>query len=427
MYSRNEIDRGPKSPELSSGTDMKDSPTREPRRRLLIVASHVVQYSSPVFRKLAENPQIELLVAYCSLQGAEPGLDPGFGIDVSWDTSLLEGYPWIKAPNWSPRPSVSSFFGLFNPTLWKIIHKGHFDAIMVSGYFYASAWIAIAAAKRHSTPIIFITDSHSLQSWAAKSRWVIRVKQHLVRRIFALGKVQLALSSGGVEYLQALGIPSTSIVLTPYAVDNNWWAEQALKSDRELVRKEWNISTEGSVILFCAKLQPWKGPMDLLQAFAKSQVENSYLVFVGDGLLRDDLERKAAQLGVAERVRFLGFRNQSQLPRIYCAADVLVLPSYHEPFGLVVNEAMLCGLPAIVSDRVGARFDLVRPRVNGYVFPVGDVDALAAELTEILSDSALREEMGNAARQRMETWSPQDFANSVIRGVQIAADSNRTA
>ena len=146
--------------------------------------------------------------------------------------------------------------------------------------------------------------------------------------------------------------------------------------------------------------------MDLLEAFARANVPNSYLVFAGDGPERSNLERRATELGLADRVRFLGFLNQSQLPSAYCAADLFVLPSLFEPFGLVVNEAMLCGLPVAVSDRVGAKFDLVRPDENGYVFPAGDVEALAAILRQILPDAEKRARMGAAARQRMETWSP---------------------
>jgi glycosyltransferase involved in cell wall biosynthesis len=386
-----------------------------------MVGSHFVQYASPVFRQIATDGRLDLLVAYCSMQGAEAGLDPEFGVQVSWDTSVSEGYPWVYIPNRAPRPGLGKFFGLINPGLWKLIRDGQFDAVWVSGYFYASAWIAIAAAKCFGVPLMFITDSHSLNSWVARSKWKVRIKRAIVRRIFSLGKILLALSSGGVEYLRDLGFSSERVILTPYVVDNSWWDEQAAKIDRGAIREAWGIPTDASVALFCAKLQPWKGPFDLLEAFGRASVSNSYLVFAGDGPLRNELERKAAELGIAGRVRFLGFKNQSQLPSVYRASDLLVLPSHYEPFGLVVNEAMLCGCPVAVSDRVGARFDLVTNGENGFIFPVGNVDALAAILAEVLPDSEKRARMGAAARQRMKTWSPHEFADSILKAVTLAS------
>jgi glycosyltransferase involved in cell wall biosynthesis len=111
--------------------------------------------------------------------------------------------------------------------------------------------------------------------------------------------------------------------------------------------------------LFCAKLQPWKRPLELLEAFSCAGVPNAFLVFAGDGPQRVEMEERAHDLGIADRVKILGFVNQSQLPETYRASDLFVLPSDYEPFGLVVNEAMLCGCPVVVSDKVGAQQDLV--------------------------------------------------------------------
>src|SRR5207253_1641799 len=87
--------------------------------RVLVLVTHVIPYGSSLFKLLARDPRLDLLVAYCSMQGAETGIDPEFGIEIRWDTSLLEGYRWLHVPNRSPRPALGRFFGLVNPGLWR--------------------------------------------------------------------------------------------------------------------------------------------------------------------------------------------------------------------------------------------------------------------------------------------------------------------
>jgi glycosyltransferase involved in cell wall biosynthesis len=395
------------------------------RRRLLLVCSHVVQYASPIFRKMANDPRFDILVAYCSMQGAESGVDPGFGVEVTWDEPQLEGYPWVNPKNQASRPGVDRFFGLFNPGLWNVIREGKFDAMYLSGYFYASAWIAILAARWHGVPIIFTTDGHNLRTWSTQSRWKQRFKKFLVQRIYGFGKIVMAGSSGTIEYLKAVGVPQDRILLGRNVVDNQWWTDRAAKVDRDEVRGEWKIPASAPIVLFCAKLQAWKAPQDVLEAFSLAGVPDSFLVFAGDGPLRSALEQRARELQISERVRFLGFVNQSQLPSVYRASDLFVLPSLYEPFGLVVNEAMLCGCPVAVSDRVGAKYDLVRQGENGYIFPTGNVEALATIYRDILPDMHKRTRMGEAARRRMETWSPREYINAMSEAIDRAAVSRR--
>jgi glycosyltransferase involved in cell wall biosynthesis len=395
------------------------------RQRLLLVGSHVVQYSSPIFQKLAEDPRLEILVAYCSMQGAEARVDPEFGVEVAWDTPLLEGYPWVHVPNRAPSPGLGRFFGLFNPGLWGLIRDGKFDAIFVSGYFYASAWLTILAAKWHGVGLIFSTDAYSLRSLKIRSAWRLWPKKFLVRFIFGLGKTVLGSSTGSVEYLKSLGIPGSRIVLAPYTVDNAWWTARASAVDRNEVLARWGIPPASRVVLFCAKLQPWKRPLDVLEAFARANVSGAFLVYAGDGPLRNALEARAGELGVMERVRILGFVNQTQLPAVYGSSDLLVLPSEYDAFGLVVNEAMLCGCPVAVTQYVGAKFDLVRDGENGFEFPCGDIGALAQIFHSYFLDQHSRTRMGEAARRRMDSWSPREFVESMVRAVELAARSGR--
>ena len=392
-----------------------DSGTIQRPIRALFVGTHPVQYSAPIFRHLAEHPQLEIQVAYCSMQGAEPRLDPGFGIDVKWDVPLLDGYAWVSLPNRSPVPKADSFFGLVNPEIWGLISGGKFDAVVLfTGYVRASFWIALAAAKWKRVPVFFGTDAHELAPRDHKD-WKVWVKKWLWPRLFGLADGVLAPSSGTAALMRSLGIPEDRIAVTPYCVDNDWWIEKSAKVDRRAVRARWDVPDDALIVLFCAKLQPWKRPQDLLRAFAQVVDFNAYLVFAGEGPLRSDLESESRSLGITDKVRFLGFVNQTGLPETYTASDIFVLPSEHEPFGVVVNEAMLCLCPVIVSDRVGAGFDLVRDAETGFVFAMGDVMGLAAVLKRALSDRRRLRQMGEASRSRMAHWSPPDNVAAFVQ------------
>jgi glycosyltransferase involved in cell wall biosynthesis len=246
------------------------------------------------------------------------------------------------------------------------------------------------------------------------------VKKYVWPFLFRLADVVIMPSSARFKSIRSLGIPEDRITLTPYCVDNPWWVEKSKQADRSGVRARWNVPPNAVVVLFCAKLQPWKRPQDLLRAFAKAAGTNGYLVFAGDGPLRLALESEAASLGISDRVRFVGFVNQSGLPEVYTASDVLVLPSGYEAFGVVVNEAMLCGRPVIVSDKVGAGFDLVRGGETGFIFPTGDVEALSELLQEALRSPDRLKRVGTAARERMTNWSPRENLEGLVAALQRA-------
>jgi len=390
------------------------------RNRVVFVCSHPVQYMAQLFRGMAQHPKLDIMVAYCSLQGADRGVDPEFGIELAWDVPLLDGYPWVLIQNRSLRPGLGRFWGLLNPGLWKLVRTGEFDAVVIfTGYLYATFWIGAAAAKLHRKALLFGSDAHELRS-RGQQVWKARFKKWFWPRLFRLADIVIVPSSRSVQLMCSLGIPPERVVLTPYVVHNNWWLERAGEVDRAAVRREWSVPECAPTVLFCAKLQPWKRPQDLLRAFARANVPDAYLVYAGEGPMRPELQAEAATLGVAERVRFLGFANQSQLPAVYRASDLLVLPSEYEPFGVVVNEAMLCGCAVAVSDRVGAGHDLVRPGETGFIFPCGDTDALAQIFREALPARARLQQIGAAARRRLESWSPRENIEAMVQAIERA-------
>ncbi|MDX2097119.1 MAG: glycosyltransferase [Leptolyngbyaceae cyanobacterium bins.59] len=396
------------------------------RYRVLIIASHPVQYVAPLFRLMADHPQLDLQVAYCSLQGAEAGHDPEFGVEVTWDIPLLEGYSWVSVPNRSPNPGLGKFWGLLNPGLWQVIRQEPWDAIVIyTGYAYASFWLALLAVKLNRIPVIFNTDATSLAARSGPS-WKERVKAWVLPRIFELADVAIGGSAAGKEFLLSLGLPLERVAVTPFVVDNDWWTNQIAQVNRTEVRATWQIPETAPVVLFCAKLQSWKRPLDVLQAFAEANVPDTFLVFAGAGPLQAELEQTAQDLGVGDRVRFLGFVNQSRLPATYGAADLFVLPSGYDPCPVVVCEAMLCGCPVVISDEIRGRFDIVHPNHTGFIYPCGDIPALAAILGGILTDRPKLEQMGRIAQQRMETWSPQDNVESLVQAIDQAVHLKRT-
>jgi glycosyltransferase involved in cell wall biosynthesis len=387
-----------------------------------MVASHPVQYSSPIMRLMAHDSRLEIKVAYCSMQGAEPHIDPDFGIEVKWDVPLLEGYPWVLVPNRSLVPRVGSFFGLFNPGVWRLISRGKFDAVVLyTGYVCATFWMAIAAAKWNHIPVVFGTDATTLQPRDNKG-WKLQVKKLLVPAIFRLADVAIAPSEASRKFILGMGIPESRIALTPFVVDNPWWRQEASEVDRGAVRREWRIPEEALVVLFCAKLQPWKRPDDALRAFAKANVKGTFLVFAGDGPMRASLESTARSLGVVERTRFLGFVNQSGLPSVYRSADLFILPSKSDACPVVVCEAMLCGCPVVLSDEIRGRFDLVKDGETGFIYPCGNIDALAAILSSTLTDRNKLSELSRAAVTRMETWSPRENVDGTVQAVEKASN-----
>jgi glycosyltransferase involved in cell wall biosynthesis len=217
-----------------------------------------------------------------------------------------------------------------------------------------------------------------------------------------------------------LGVPRDRVIVTPFVTDNDWWLAQSDRCDRAAWRQTWGIPPDASVVVFCAKLQPWKRPQDVLAAFQQANIPNSYLLYVGEGSLRPELAAQAQ--GWQERIRFLGFQNQSQLPAIYTAADLLCLCSEYEPFGVVVNEAMLCGCGVVVSDRVGARA-LVTPGKTGEIYPYGDITALTQILRALLPNPTQLRQMGAAARTRMQTWSPRENLAAQQDAIAIALNA----
>ena len=369
---------------------------------------------------MAEDPRVEVLTAYCSLPDPKLFRDPEHLTRGAFDIPMLDGYRWIGLRNYSPVPRLSRFYGLINLGLFKLVATH--DCTIVYGHSYLSFWIAIATARLLGKPLLLTTDATYIESQYGGS-WKAKIKRKLLPFLYnRVANLVLVPSTMSKRFICSLGVAEERVVITPYVVDNDYIAEAASRADRKRTREEWRIPADAMVVLFCAKFLPRKRPQDALQAFARANAADSYLVMVGDGPLAESLREEAATLGIIDRVRFIGLVKYSRLPEVYAASDVLVFPSEHEPYGLPVNEAMICGVPVIVSDRVGAGYDLVTQGETGFVYPSGDVEQLTEILSDVLSDREKLKRMGEAARGRMEKWSPRENAEAAIQAIEKAIE-----
>ncbi len=230
----------------------------------------------------------------------------------------------------------------------------------------------------------------------------------------------MAASNAAKKLAMTLGVPEKRLRIIRSGVDKEGWVASNAKCNRSAVRAGWKVPDNARVILYCAKLQPWKRPLDLLEAFAKANLPGVYLVFAGDGPQRNLLESRVHALGLADRVRVMGFVNLSQLPSFYCAADLFVLPSAYDPCPLVVPEAMFSGLPVILSDAVLGRLEMIDVGKSGYLYPCGDVDALAGILKNVFIEPEKLLQLKDGVRRQMESWTREEFLDCWVGAVEAA-------
>ncbi len=385
------------------------------RYRVAYLVTHPIQYQAPLLRLIARQPDIDLTVFFETDLTVGSFRDPGFGQVIKWDVPLLEGYRYEFLPTIGAADSISRHrplsYGFFSR-----LKRARFDALWVHGYARRSNLTAILVARMAGLKIFVRDEANALSAPRSRLRRIF--KALFFRFLSRLVDGFLAIGSANRDYYLANGIDPDKIFLMPYAVDNDFFAERAAQTmrNRETFRRELGLEAGRPVILFASKFQARKRPGDLLLAYEQllKKIPNSkdwpYLLFVGDGELRASLEDKARKLSLTH-TRFLGFRNQTELSAFYDLCSVFVLPSTHEPWGLVVNEVMAAGRPVIVGSEVGCVADLVKPGHNGFTVRAGDIDGLADALFQVIGASSDQQEsMCRASREIIHDW---DFERDV--------------
>lgn len=420
--------------------------------RLGILTSHPIQYQAPWFRALAKEVDLEVFFAH--RQSAQEQAKAGFGVAFDWDVDLLSGYAHHFLKNVSANPDVSSFAGCDTPEIIEIINRQstphsalrtpRFDAFIVCGWYLKSYLQAVNACRAARVPVLVRGDSQLGTPRSRLKRLAMEVRQRWLLRKF---DGFLSVGKRHREYLEHFGVPAEKIFFAPHFVDNEWFGQRAAeaRSQRSEVRRRWGADEDDLVALFVGKFISKKRPLDLLKALVRvrnssergplsprepkasnsrtrlsalraASAEGMLAVFVGSGELENELREFAVREKL--RVHFAGFKNQSELPACYVAADVQVLPSDNETWGLVVNEGMACGLPVIVSDAVGCAPDLIEEAKTGFVFPLGDVEALAGCVEKLAELKSGGYSFAPNLKAKMETYNLAVAVAGTLRAVR---------
>jgi len=401
--------------------------------RVAVCATHPIQYQAPLWRKLAAHSDLEVKVFYGTDMSVRGYQDEGFGVAVTWDAPLLESYESIFL---STDPGIQRIT-TFSPSargLGKALKDFNPDVGLMVAYcnrFHMGVWREL---RKLGVPIVMrheATDvAHARSGFKARLRDAVLQKFYLTIRAFGV------IGTEARQHLLRLGVAEQKMYSAPYIVDTDFVAGQVAfwLPQRDKLREEQKIPEEATVFVFSGKLIEKKDPLLILAALRKVAEDGVlsagkiHLVIAGDGQLMPDLRKAVAEAGLTKQIHLLGFLNQAEVGRAYAVGDALILPSRRgsgETWGLVVNEGMHYGLPALVSDGVGCGPDLVQADKTGWIFSTGNVEALAERMLQFAQlDRHGREQMHRAIKNLIQNYTLETVAGSLSAAFQSATKNH---
>lgn len=388
--------------------------------RFAAVISHPIQHYSPVFRALARVPGVAVKVFYFCDHGVRESFDQGFGQAFKWDVPLLDGYAYeFLRPGHSPRQ-----FGLRDvdsPALSRRLDAYQPHALWVHGYGQGISWRAVNWARRHGAAVIYFGDSELVHDRSPLAR---ALKRLVLPWFFRRCDAFITIGDNNERYYRYYDVPEDKFNRGACPVDIQRFAlvrEAMMPGERETLRRDLGLPASAFVVALSGKLEPWKRPLDLLEALVRlpDGPRPIYGLFVGDGPLRGELENRARQRGISSRIVITGFINQREMPRMLLMADALAVTSDRDAHPLSVTESLALGHPIIASDRVGCvgPTDTAQPNVNALIYPCGDTAALAQAIATLATDAALYQRLATASLRLAPTQDVSETVASVLRAL----------
>ena len=401
--------------QVTTANERRTAAALPPRKRLCFVVTHPIQYSVPLYQRIARRGDFDSKVFFTWHDGATAVEDRGFQTPVAWDIPVTEGYDHELVPNVAADPGTHRFLGIRNPRLLERVLAWRPDVVHISGWAWLSHLQLLHSLYRHGVRTLFFGDSHLLDGPHGGPRWWL--KAALLRRVYSWPTGFLVAGSANRAYLERFGVPPAKLHPSPHSIDVRRFSDAANRSEQQASgwRSELGIAPEQKVLLYAGKFEPKKRATDLMRAVARIGDGRLVLVLVGAGELQADIDAIAA--AEPSRFRVLPFQNQSRMPIVYRLGDIFVLPSSHgESWGLAVNEALACGRPVLVSDRVGCAADLI-DATCGRVFPWNDWSALQKAVEDMIGDPDELANMARSAARRAWAFDTEAAEAAIVAAV----------
>jgi glycosyltransferase involved in cell wall biosynthesis len=378
-------------------------------RRLVILTEIISPYRIPLFNALAQRADVDLHVIF--LAETDPGLR-------QWRVYKEEiKFSYQVLPSWRKR--IAGRNALLNRGVGRALAAAVPDVILCGGYNYIASWQSLFWAWTHHVPFLLWSESN-LQDLRRGYALVEFLKDEFLKKCSGF----VVPGRSAREYLRAHNIKDNVIFTAHNAVDNGLFAAAAAHARQTAVIIRQQLNLPNRYFLFVGRLVREKGVFELLSAYAKldEQLRRQVgLVFAGEGALRRQLEEQAARITPGE-ITFTGFAHRERLAEYYALAEILILPTHTDPWGLVVNEAMACGLPVIVSRIAGCAADLVRENWNGLLVPPRNASSLATAMESLASKPDLCAVMGANSMQHISCYSPEQWSAGIARAIAATGD-----
>jgi 1,2-diacylglycerol 3-alpha-glucosyltransferase len=365
--------------------------------RLALLTELISPYRIPVFNALARMKGIELHVIFLA------ETDPTQRHWLVYKEEIEFSYEVL--PAWRRRWGGRHV--LLNRGMSPALERFRPDSILCGGYNYPAYWQALSWAKLHRTRFAAWIESTS------RDQRHPSVLAEFIKRRFIRNCNSFAVpGKSSFEYVRSMGVPAERIHRAPNAVDNQRFANLARSARERKAQCRTELGLPPRYLVYAGRVTREKGVFQLLEAYTRLEPglrSEVGLVLVGEETARNELMKNAGKIDPGTVV-FRGFVQRDQLAAFYALAEALVFPTLSDTWGLVVNEAMACGLPIIASDVAGCVADLVHQGENGYVVPSADVEKLAKAMTALARDPQLASRMGQRSATLIEGFSPESCA-----------------